>query len=104
MKFNPIPDHPNPHPSISIHYPLTIIPYPISKLTRKEENLRTSSSQINDLVNVTAKDWSKTGFYVINLFFFSYAKMNIFASLLNKAGYTATPVACGWTGAVFEVT
>ena len=21
----------------------------------------------------------------------------------NKAGYTATPVACGWAGAVFEV-
>ena len=21
----------------------------------------------------------------------------------NKAGYTATPVACGWPGAVFEV-
>ena len=25
-------------------------------------------------------------------------------SLFNKAGYTATPVACGWAGAVFEVT
>ena len=24
--------------------------------------------------------------------------------LLNKAGYTATPVACGWAGAVIEVT
>ena len=23
---------------------------------------------------------------------------------INKAGYTATPVACGWAGAVFEVT
>ena len=22
----------------------------------------------------------------------------------NKAGYTAIPVACGWAGAVFEVT
>ena len=22
----------------------------------------------------------------------------------NKAGYTATPVACGWAGAMFEVT
>ena len=22
----------------------------------------------------------------------------------NKAGYTATPVACGWTGAIIEVT
>merc|ERR1719282_506351 len=22
----------------------------------------------------------------------------------NKAGYTATPVACGWAGAVIEVT
>ena len=25
-------------------------------------------------------------------------------SLINKAGYTATPVACGWAGAIFEVT
>ena len=23
---------------------------------------------------------------------------------VNKAGYTATPVACGWAGAAFEVT
>ena len=23
--------------------------------------------------------------------------------LKNKAGYTATPVACGWEGAIFEV-
>ena len=23
---------------------------------------------------------------------------------INKAGYTATPVACGWAGAIFEVT
>ena len=23
---------------------------------------------------------------------------------INKAGYTATPVECGWAGAVFEVT
>ena len=23
---------------------------------------------------------------------------------LNKAGYTATEVACGWAGAIFEVT
>ena len=22
---------------------------------------------------------------------------------INKAGYTATPVACGWAGAIFEV-
>ena len=22
----------------------------------------------------------------------------------NKAGYTVTPVACGWAGAIFEVT
>ena len=22
---------------------------------------------------------------------------------MNKAGYTATPVACGWAGAIFEV-
>ena len=25
-------------------------------------------------------------------------------SVENKAEYTATPVACGWAGAVFEVT
>ena len=24
--------------------------------------------------------------------------------LINKAGYTATEVACGWAGAIFEVT
>ena len=24
-------------------------------------------------------------------------------ALLNKAGYTATEVACGWAGAIFEV-
>ena len=24
-------------------------------------------------------------------------------SLKNKAGYTATPVACGWAGAIIEV-
>ena len=24
--------------------------------------------------------------------------------ILNKAGYTATEVACGWAGAIFEVT
>ena len=24
-------------------------------------------------------------------------------SILNKAGYMATPVACGWAGAVFEL-
>ena len=23
---------------------------------------------------------------------------------INKAGYTATPVACGWAGAIIEVT
>ena len=28
-------------------------------------------------------------------------KINIFR---NKAGYTATEVACGWAGAIFEVT
>ena len=26
------------------------------------------------------------------------------AVMLNKAGYTATPVACGWAGAVIELT
>ena len=29
-------------------------------------------------------------------------KLNDF--LINKAGYTATEVACGWAGAIFEVT
>ena len=24
--------------------------------------------------------------------------------LKNKVGYTATPVACGWAGAIFEIT
>ena len=26
-----------------------------------------------------------------------------FKTKSNKAGYTATPVACGWAGAIFEV-
>ena len=26
-----------------------------------------------------------------------------FIFIKNKAGYTATPVACGWAGAVFEL-
>ena len=28
----------------------------------------------------------------------------IFLFRTNKAGYTATEVACGWAGAIFEVT
>ena len=28
----------------------------------------------------------------------------ILSTVFNKAGYTATPVACGWAGAVIEVT
>ena len=31
-------------------------------------------------------------------------KTVVLVPYLNKAGYTATPVACGWAGAVFEVT
>ena len=27
-----------------------------------------------------------------------------YSFLVNKAGYTATDVACGWAGAIFEVT
>ena len=30
--------------------------------------------------------------------------LTIRRKLINKAGYTATPVACGWAGAIFEVT
>ena len=36
-----------------------------------------------------------------HVFFYLHAQTNINT---NKAGYTATPVACGWAGAVFEVT
>ena len=32
-----------------------------------------------------------------------YAKTLIFRKDENKAGYTATPVACGWAGAIIEV-
>ena len=28
----------------------------------------------------------------------------VYQFLINKAGYTATEVACGWAGAIFEVT
>ena len=31
-------------------------------------------------------------------------KVRITQSKKNKAGYTATKVACGWAGAIFEVT
>ena len=31
-------------------------------------------------------------------------KVKISSGWLNKAGYTATEVACGWAGAIFEVT
>ena len=30
--------------------------------------------------------------------------LNQSCSFFNKAGYTATPVACGWAGAILEVT
>ena len=33
----------------------------------------------------------------ISILCLSYSKQ-------NKAGYTATPVACGWAGTIFEVT
>ena len=32
------------------------------------------------------------------------SKSSINAEKVNKAGYTATEVACGWAGAIFEVT
>ena len=41
------------------------------------------------------------------LMFFDTELINMMVSLglyNNKAGYTATPVACGWAGAIFEVT
>ena len=35
---------------------------------------------------------------------FPLASMRWHGSHVNKAGYTATPVACGWAGAIFEAT
>ena len=37
-----------------------------------------------------------------NKYFYSYEFLKIFS--INKAGYTANEVACGWAGAIFEVT
>ena len=34
---------------------------------------------------------------------FLMIKRALLPSSMNKAGYTATPVACGWAGAVFEL-
>ena len=34
----------------------------------------------------------------------TYAADRLSAFVGNKAGYTATPVACGWAGAIIEVT
>ena len=31
-------------------------------------------------------------------------RQRYYANKKNKAGYTATEVACGWAGAIFEVT
>ena len=35
---------------------------------------------------------------------FSDAVLRLDENYINKAGYTATPVACGWAGAIIEVT
>ena len=42
----------------------------------------------------------------IYIYLYEENKIFIFCAtvMINKAGYTATLVACGWTGAVFEVT
>ena len=45
---------------------------------------------VERLCKAHKKEGLVLGFYVINK--------------TNKAGYTATEVACGWAGAVFEVT
>ena len=38
-------------------------------------------------------------------FFLPLSFLFILVDLLNnKAGYTATPIACGWAGVIFEVT
>ena len=52
--------------------------------------------------------WLKLGMHIIyieqnrRLFFNKSSKYTRF--YINKAGNTATPVACGWAGAIFEVT
>ena len=40
---------------------------------------------------------------IIELYNVRYVKLYQ-VKTINKAGYTATTVACGWAGAVFEVT
>ena len=40
--------------------------------------------------------------YLISGFHF-LVKCQILGCTQNKAGYTATPVACGWAGAIFKV-
>ena len=40
-------------------------------------------------------------FYLVIVFLKTHGKA-MFTK--NKAGYTATPVACGWAGAIIEVT
>ena len=40
----------------------------------------------------------------LNLCFRQQSIVPTCAMFLNKAGYTATPVACGWAGAILEVT
>ena len=45
--------------------------------------------------------WSLKSPYVLVKIFSCASTM---VSELNKAGYTATEVACGWAGAIFEVT
>ena len=45
-----------------------------------------------------------TSRYVNTGEFMSRRQINIRDWCLNKAGYMATDVACGWAGAIFEVT
>ena len=50
--------------------------------------------------------WPLVG--IMNAYKYAYEYTEIMLTLtltssVNKAGYTATPVACGWAGAIFEV-
>ena len=43
-------------------------------------------------------------FSLTTVFVFIERVTTVNSVIKNKAGYTATPVACGWAGAVIEVT
>ena len=63
-------------------------------------------------LQILAKIFSSHSVIVINSSGFrglilgkTVVKLGLYGKIItNKAGYTATEVACGWAGAIFEVT